>query len=143
MMSAASEIVRSLIFGLKKDLSLYKRLTLLLVEQASNLSQRDNGALFECNKTQLDLVAELQAGAALRSRHMQLLGFPENLEGVKELAQRLPVSVKEGLLALCTSMESEIACCKQLNESNGRLLASQQIIISHLLQGQRHFYNAP
>lgn len=124
--AASEQLIRQHLLGLKKLLEQedagYQALLRLLQTQARLLTHQDHQGLLAHNPHQLQATAQLAHWAAEREDLLQKLGTA-NLEA---LCERLPLALAQTLLAAWQQVKNQARQCRALNDSNGRLLASQK-----------------
>lgn len=108
--------------GLEQEAAGYEDLHRLLQAQARLLTHQDHQGLLAHNPRQLQTTEELADKATLRDGLLQELG----MTSLEALCQRLPAALAQTLLACWQKVQTQARQCRALNDSNGRLLASQK-----------------
>lgn len=107
---------------LEQEQAGYHTLQRLLQAQARLLTHQDHQGLLVHNPRQLQ-VSEQLAELALQREHTLLeLGT----HSLASLCKRLPATLATALLELWHNLQTQARECRVLNDSNGRLLASQK-----------------
>lgn len=132
-MSSKREILQSLVRGVRQDIEGYKQLKSLLNRQRELMQRRDNDGLKHHNLHQTKLCDELMVKSKKRSDALRQLGFSPDANGMKRLIDKLPKQSSLQINLLWENLLVLVAESQQANESNGKLLVSQQTVIKNLL----------
>ncbi|MDP5292394.1 flagellar export chaperone FlgN [Oceanimonas sp. CHS3-5] len=115
-------ILKQLWQALQQELEGYRRLHRLLQHQARLLTGQDHQGLLSHNPGQIRLTEQL-AGLAARRETLQVELGAASLE---QLCHKLPAPLSGRLGELWQGLQQQARLCRALNDSNGRLLASQK-----------------
>ncbi|MBR9857004.1 MAG: flagellar protein FlgN [Gammaproteobacteria bacterium] len=107
---------------LQREQQGYQQLYPLLQYQARLLTNQDHQGLLIHNPRQLQLTEQLAQLARQREQLQTALGSTT----LDALAKRLPDSLARPLLELWQTLLTLARRCRVLNDSNGRMLASQK-----------------
>ena len=124
--AASQQLIRQHLLALKTLLEQedagYQALLRLLQAQARLLTHQDHQGLLAHNPRQLQATEQLAQWAAEREGVLQELGSAS----LDALCLRLPAALAKTLLAVWQRVQTQARQCRALNDSNGRLLASQK-----------------
>lgn len=107
---------------LEQEQTSYQALQRLLQAQARLLTHQDHQGLLAHNPRQLQVSEQLASLAGQREQVQTALGT----NSLESLCQRLPTTLSAALLELWHGLQTQARQCQALNDSNGRLLASQK-----------------
>ncbi|MDO2948354.1 flagellar export chaperone FlgN [Aeromonas simiae] len=138
-MNKRRQYLQSLVQGVQQDVGRYQQLSVQLDEQYLLLGQHDVEGLNRFNLNHTELMKEIQQQAQTRSQQLNALGFDPNERGMARLIEQLPDPIQARFSPLWLRLENLLLQCKQKNERNGQLLASQVETIRRLL-GQTPSY---
>ncbi|WP_019933423.1 flagellar export chaperone FlgN [Oceanimonas smirnovii] len=125
----SKQILKEIWQALQQELEGYQRLHRMLQHQARLLTGQDHQGLLSHNPKQMTLTSQLAALAARRETLQAGLG----VVSPEQLCRSLPAPLAEKLDRLWQSLQQQARLCRALNDSNGRLLASQKEWLEHRL----------
>lgn len=124
--TASQQLIRQHLLAIKTGLEQedtgYQALLRLLQTQARLLTHQDHQGLLAHNPRQLQATEILADKAVTRERLLQELG----VISLETLCSRLPATLAQTLLTCWQAVQQQARQCRALNDSNGRLLASQK-----------------
>ncbi|ATG74970.1 flagellar export chaperone FlgN [Zobellella denitrificans] len=109
-----------------QELEGYRRLHRLLLQQGRLLLGQDHQGLLAHNPRQLQLAARLGELGEQREALAQALSGSRGADAIERLCRQLPDKPARELGRQWRELLATARHCKQLNDGNGRLLASQK-----------------
>lgn len=122
-------ILQTLWQALQQEHQGYEHLHRLLQHQARLLTGQDHQGLLSHNPKQMALTRQLAELAATREQLQASLGAAS----LEQLCQQLPAALSARIGGRWQELQQQARLCQALNDSNGRLLASQKEWLEHRL----------
>lgn len=116
------------------ELEGYRQLHQLLLQQGRLLLGQDHQGLLAHNPRQLQLTARLGELGEQRETLVETLSGSRSADALARLCRQLPDKPSRALSRQWQELLATAGHCKQLNDGNGRLLASQKEWLDHHLE---------
>lgn len=132
-MSKQHRLLAALEQDLQQDLSDYRQLQGVTERLHDALLRRDSAAVEAGNQQVVGLVGRSAVRAERRSRILMAFSLPSDGQGMLRLLQLCEADQRQRLAADWMELQRLVRSCHKQNESNGKLLAMQNDILTHLL----------
>jgi flagellar biosynthesis protein FlgN len=136
--NSKKNLIVNILTTINSDSQHYEKLVSLLRLQRTFLIQRDNAALLTINKQCTELIEQLHSNTHTRTDNLKKLGLNPNASNVERVIRTLGTPHRSQLAQCWNTVKSNSGLCRQLNDMNGRILASQKEIGDRLMGGTCH-----
>lgn len=126
-MSAKQKVIQ-LVTGLREDLRAVNELEDLLIDQRKQLAAAEPDALDKVNGRVVSITARLEENGKNRTSILKGFGLEADRVGISALSKKLPENLSREVLEGFDKLEDLLNRCKQINDKNGELLASQKAL---------------
>ena len=132
-MSNIKVVIQLLIAGIKEDIANFEQYHQLLQQQQLLMKQHDSEQLLAINIRHERYHQGLLKQAEKRKKQLLSIGLTGDDKGMENIINALSEKPATQVRQMWQELKALVEQCKKQNEINGELLASQQLLISKLI----------